>query len=152
MSDVYYAFADRPLSHNQAGSTAEYKQKIADDFRKKFLTNYPFLPFPLTEDLQTDILYLDGTKAKTQVTDIDNISKPLVDALRGVVYIDDSQVVRRVATRFSMCSYSVTTLDFKGIPFSAFNIVDTAIKRKKDQIVIMRIKEIDLNSFGGKFL
>ena len=152
MGDIYYAFADRPLSHNQAGKTSEYKDKIARDFMKNFASSYGPLPFSIGVDLETDILYIDGTKYKTQVTDIDNISKPLIDAFSGVIYNDDSQVVRRVATRLSTLSYSITALDFKGLPYSAFKVVDKAIKHKEDQIVIMRVKEIDLNSFGGKFL
>lgn len=33
------------------------------------------------------------------IPDVDNLSKPIVDAFSGVIYEDDSQVIRRSASR-----------------------------------------------------
>jgi Holliday junction resolvase RusA-like endonuclease len=54
--------------------------------------------------------------------DTDNISKPIVDALRGVVYADDHMVVKRLAQRVDMTGgLGSITLKDKGAPPGAID-------------------------------
>lgn len=151
MGDVYYAFDRKPLSHNKGG-VAAYKTALTRDFNANFAHLYTGIPFPIDHTLQTDILYIDGVIRDCNRMDIDNLSKPLVDSFSGTIYIDDKQVVRRVATRYRNLSYDITELDFSDLPFEVFHVVSNAFDKGKEHITIFKVSEINLQSFGGKFL
>ena len=151
MVDIFYAFDEKPLSHNKRG-VAAYKNKLVSDFNSKFAHHYSCLPFPIGLDLQTDILYIDGVKSDANRMDIDNLSKPLIDCFTGVIYSDDKQIVRRTATRYKNSSYDLTELDFTDIPQDIYLVVANAFFSNKEHIVVLKVSEIDLSSFGGKFL
>lgn len=54
--------------------------------------------------------------------DTDNISKPIVDALRGIVFTDDSMVVKRLAQRVDLTGgLGSITLKDKGAPPGAID-------------------------------
>ena len=151
MNDVYYAFDSKPLSHNKKG-VSTYKANLINDFNSKFAHLYSGIPFSENITLQTDILYIDGVIDDGHRLDIDNLSKPLVDSFSGVIYFDDRQVVRRVATRYRNLSYDITELDFTGLPFEIYDVVSNAFINGKEHIVIFKVSEVKLESFGGKFL
>ena len=76
MSDVYYAFDMKPLSHNSR-RISSYKNSLINDFNDNFAHLYTDIPFPEDLSLQTDILYIDGVANDGNRLDIDNLSKPL---------------------------------------------------------------------------
>ena len=82
-----------PPSH-QAGarSRAQWRERIAAAIEPK-LPEGRFVP---TAPVVVTIYYFAGTAMRG---DLDNIVKPILDALTGVVYLDDAQVERIVVQK-----------------------------------------------------
>lgn len=84
-----------PVSINTSDSKKkqEYKDLIVAAFSKRYNGKIP--KFKKGEELYGQVFFFtsDGTDL-----DADNISKPIWDALIGVVYDDDKQIVSRTST------------------------------------------------------
>jgi Holliday junction resolvase RusA-like endonuclease len=80
----------QPISLQKKGNTEHYKEKIRT-------TASTVVPQP-TKSPRIDVDILFSSKRSLRA-DVDNIIKPILDALKGVVYIDDNQVrsVRAIA-------------------------------------------------------
>ncbi|MBE9515073.1 MAG: RusA family crossover junction endodeoxyribonuclease [Chloroflexi bacterium] len=89
MQTIEFVVKGRPKTYQAARSSLNrWKQKVRDE-----ATESGAVP-TADNDLSIYIVYFyDG---KTRI-DTDNISKPICDALQGVVYHDDSQVIDRRA-------------------------------------------------------
>ena len=84
-----------PVSYNSADSKKRerYKGTILDAFSRNYNGKVP--KFRKGVELYGHVYYFtsDGTDL-----DADNISKPVWDALIGIVYDDDKQIVQRTST------------------------------------------------------
>ena len=80
-----------PKSHN-----SNRRQKYQDAIGEIFDSN-GFKDLPLTGKLYARIYYFH--KGEPKVPDADNISKPIMDALKDHAYDDDSIVIHRTAAR-----------------------------------------------------
>lgn len=85
----------------RAEKAAGYKTQIENIARTRFL------PPPIGEGrLYARIIWFARKKGGP---DVDNIVKPILDALRGVVYEDDSQIDQCLATKIDLTKlYSVS--------------------------------------------
>lgn len=95
----------RPASHNaSARSKKTWKWKVRHAARRVFSK-------PLTgDDVRLDITFFTNGLGHTQ--DADNASKPICDALQGIVYLNDNQVSERQAKRRNLRgSYRVLGAD-----------------------------------------
>lgn len=82
----------KALSQNARGKS-KYQDALAEDARKVVVS-------PLTSTrLYSKVFYFYRGKADG---DADNKSKPILDALRGVVYKDDCQVVLRIVAQIAL--------------------------------------------------
>ena len=81
--------AGHPVSIQGASkSKTHWKAKIAVEARKAFLSVLP------DQDLVITITFFHERKPKF---DTDNMCKPICDALNGIAYIDDKQLIERHA-------------------------------------------------------
>ena len=151
MDTVYFAFNYRPKSFNSR-QLEPYHSLLRSDFYRNFSYLYTCIPFNRNDDIQTDILYIDRTKTKAQMLDIDNISKPIVDSFNGAIYYDDNQVVRRTATHLRATTYDITEIDCTDLPYEIVQIIELAISGKKEQAVVLKVSKINLSLMRGKFL
>lgn len=151
MDAIYFVYDKQPLSHNHT-SLEDYKTEIADYFLDKFSSIYTNYHFEHTTDLQTEILYMVRLKKIDKVTDIDNVSKPIIDAFKGVIYDDDGQVVRRIATRYWIQAYGLPIFDATTMPFEVMKAIQKAIDTGLPHIVIMKVKEADLKNMKGNLI
>jgi Holliday junction resolvase RusA-like endonuclease len=71
----------------------EYKQAFRDEFNAKYANLYSGLPYE-KDRLQSCIVYIHQLKPGC-IPDVDNLSKPIVDSFTGVMYKDDSQIIKR---------------------------------------------------------
>ena len=154
MEDIYYIFWQRPRSYNgrsKRKSAADYRNERLQDFQRNFEGLYTG---PIYRDegvnVMVEILYFE--RIKFQKTDIDNISKPLIDAFRSVLYKDDEQVVRRIATKVNAYEYTGQSLDVTDFPPEIVALYNKWKKDGKEHITIMKVSDIDLNKFGGKLI
>lgn len=96
-----------PLSYNSRHKTL-YQNQIRSAFLRKYRGSVP--TFPPSEELYARVYFFtsDGVNV-----DCDNISKPIWDAVNGLVYVDDRKIVMRTAA----------VIDVNIHPF---NIIDTS--------------------------
>jgi len=75
----------RPVSAQSANRNAlrDWKQVVAESVRRAWVWNGP-----LSEDVLLDVVYY----AEGVSGDLDNLLKPIQDALQGIAYNDDKQV------------------------------------------------------------
>ena len=83
-----------PLSAGASADSRElWKARVAGAAKLALPADY----FCTTATVAVTIYYFSP---EASVGDIDNIVKPILDALNGVVYVDDSQVDRVLVQRF----------------------------------------------------
>ena len=86
--------------------TADYEKAIAEYWRQAtngfmydkeqaLIVNLVFgIPIPKSTSKSKTELMANGTIRPTKKPDVDNLAKAVMDALNGVAWVDDSQVVR----------------------------------------------------------
>jgi crossover junction endodeoxyribonuclease RusA len=81
-----------PASAQKRGSKSAWQDRI----RRKIYARWPANRAPVSEELSATIIYfyLDDTNL-----DADNIPKPILDALVGVIYVDDSAISQVVVRK-----------------------------------------------------
>ncbi len=94
--------ARKPISLN-AGGKEKHKKAIAEEARLRFRGP------PLTGELYARILWFHRERPGGRDGDADNICKPIIDALNGIAYRDDLQVVKRLVHKV----YMSNELDFE---------------------------------------
>lgn len=100
----------KPRSYNSKdkGKTDTYQKRL----QAAFAESYPDHA-PLTEELYGLVYHF--YRANIGI-DADNLSKPIWDSLREVLFLDDKQVKMRVAGSFDLNANDLTVLDFSGLP------------------------------------
>jgi hypothetical protein len=81
-----------PLSYNSKRKDV-YQEKIRSAFLRKFKGNVPKFPTGIELYAKAFFFTSDGVNVDT-----DNISKPIWDALNGLLYDDDRNIVLRMAS------------------------------------------------------
>lgn len=89
--------------------TKEYEQKVKDAYKgnKTFFDGeyltvmiHAYYPMPKSaSEKQKDLMRI-GEIRPTKRPDLDNVAKTICDALNGVAYKDDSQIVRLVISKW----------------------------------------------------
>lgn len=91
----------------------EYKKKIATEAQKAW-KNISYLPVKVQVGLHVEFFRNDRRQP-----DLDNLLKTVQDALLGIAYLDDRQIVEVHARRFDGCArpaVSITLLDMEAVP------------------------------------
>lgn len=94
-----------PLSYNSRNK-AVYQNLIRAAFLRKYRGAVPC--FSTADELYARVYFFtsDGVNV-----DADNISKPIWDAVNGMVYIDDRKIVMRTAAVIDVKSHPFSTID-----------------------------------------
>ncbi|MBI2300021.1 MAG: RusA family crossover junction endodeoxyribonuclease [Armatimonadetes bacterium] len=93
----YMIVSRRPKS--LSGETREYKAYL----HQAALAHQAEPEHVSSADLYARIVWFHQPVAAVgKLADVDNIAKPILDALKGVVYIDDRQVVRLAISRHAV--------------------------------------------------
>lgn len=100
-----------PLSYNSkdAKNKAAYQSKICSALIRKYKGSVPM--FPADKELYARVYFFTNNGVNI---DCDNISKPVWDAVNGLLYVDDRKIVLRTAA----------VIDLNAHPF---NIIDTSM-------------------------
>ena len=94
-----------PLSYNSRNKAA-YQKKIKSAFQRKYKGMIP--RFVVGEDLYARVYFFTSNGV---TVDADNISKPIWDAVKGMVYVDDRSIVMRTAAIIDVQKYTMNTID-----------------------------------------
>ena len=101
-----------PLSYNSKNKIARavYQKRILSAFQRRYSGAVP--RFPANQELYAKVFFFtsDGVNV-----DADNISKPIWDAVNGVVYVDDRKIVMRTAAVIDVRTHPLNTIDTSGI-------------------------------------
>lgn len=135
----------KPLSIN-ACKVEQYKKRLIEEF-EEFRDIYPKLP--LDEPIYSKIVYIH--KRKTDI-DVDNLSKPFVDAFKGIIYTDDNIINHRVSSKISLKDSGSCQICLDILPDKVAERLDEYLSNEEDNIVYYEIGEFsnDLVSIGGE--
>lgn len=140
---VYYITNKKPPSHNKNGAQAHNKIVFGNDFVNNYGKLYPNLP--LSENhLQSLILYIHHQLQKGNIPDVDNLSKPLVDAFSGIIYNDDRQIIKRTAIIMELKDFDFVNVDATNMPYEVYNALSTYYYNNENHIVFFKIDSIAL--------
>ena len=121
------AVALRPVSI-QGESTKRFARALREEAVSRFASDSP-----LAGDLYARIVWL----YRRNPADVDNIIKPILDALKGVVYADDHAIVKcsseRVATTRDY------DLDYVGAPPNVANELDSLLIQSHEHILYVEV-------------
>lgn len=147
---VFYVTNKKPLSHNKGGSREEYKQTFRDEFKTKYANIYSGLPYE-KDRLQSCIVYIHQLKPGC-IPDVDNLSKPIVDSFTGVIYKDDSQIIKRSAIILELKDFDFVTVDATNMPLKIYEDFNTYYENKEENIVLFEVDKVVLNTIKiGEF-
>ena len=94
-----------PLSYNSSNKD-KYQRRILSAFQRKYHGRVPM--FPANDELYARAYFFTSEGVSV---DSDNISKPIWDAVNGVVYIDDRKIVMRTAAVIDVRLHPFTIID-----------------------------------------
>ncbi len=97
-----------------------------------FTESYPVHAL-LTEDLYGLIYHFFRQNIGI---DADNLSKPIWDSLKGIVFKDDKQVKMRIAGSFDLTANDLTVLNFSGLPGAVIASLLEAIETEEHVLYV----------------
>lgn len=106
---LMYAFISNIRPCSVRAKTTEHFKKV---IRNAFKSYYPYTEL-LSNDLYGVVYYFHK---KHNQLDADNLSKPIWDALEGILYEDDSIIKYRIAGIFDLRSSGLEILDITLMP------------------------------------
>ncbi|MEW6273904.1 MAG: RusA family crossover junction endodeoxyribonuclease [Bacillota bacterium] len=120
----------------------KYRERIIE-----YVSNHSFSRFDKSQKIACTIYYFH--RKKTEI-DADNMGKPLLDALKGVFFEDDSQVIWRLAVRINALEDYV--IENKGMDLDKFDELFDFISTR-DHVVYVELKKVGslLLAVGQKF-
>lgn len=86
----------RPRVYNGHGITPKRTLEAENNIRRRWISQYPNMQ-PLTGDIHISI---DFYMPDRHVKDWDNLAKLVTDALNGIAYADDRQIVTAIVTKW----------------------------------------------------
>ena len=141
---IFYVTNKKPLSHNKKGSNERYKQEFRDEFSRKYSMLYKGLPIE-KDKLQSCIVYIHQLR-QGHIPDVDNLSKPIVDAFTGVIYKDDSQIIKRSAMILELRDFDFVTVDATDMPLKVYEDFNSYHENKEENIILFEVDKVDLNT------
>lgn len=124
----YRLWIDGTPKSRQSSSFQRYRDSIQRVARQEFLA-------PLSGRLEVEVVFADKNHTRP---DTDNVLKPIMDALKGIAYFDDGQVV---SAKAHLLPVDDSLRSVGGQPHHTFaRLFDT------DQFLI-RIKERPVSAF-----
>lgn len=139
--NIYYVTNKKPLSHNQKGKNDQYKQSFRDEFVTTYAHLYTGLPIE-NKTLQSNIVYIHQLR-KGCIPDVDNLSKPIVDAFTGVMYEDDKQIIRRSANIIALKDFDFIAVDATNMPAEILDAFENYYENKETNIIYFEVGEFD---------
>lgn len=147
---IFYVTNKKPLSHNKGGSSKDYKKTLQNEFASKYANLYEGLPIH-KDKLQSSIVYIHQVKDEC-TPDVDNLSKPIVDAFSGVMYRDDSQIIKRSAVRLKRSEFQFVTIDATNMPAEIYSDLMEYYDNKETHIVLFEVVRVSLGTIKvGEF-
>jgi len=91
---------------------------------------------PLEEKLYSKIIYIHK---KNITTDVDNISKPFVDAFKGIIYQDDILIDHRTCSKIKLEDLGLFELNLSVLPTEISERFSQLLESQNEHIVYYEI-------------
>jgi Holliday junction resolvase RusA-like endonuclease len=125
------------MSYNSRKRKKPYHRKLQREFNK-YKEHYDE-KIPLEVDLSSYLVYIYD-RPEVEIGDVDNISKPIIDAFKTVIYKDDNLVRKRCVEKMKYEDYEMIEIDFTNVPYSVFNDYQQFIENKEKDIILLEVK------------
>lgn len=117
----------------QAKNVQKYKTRLVDEFQKQ---GYSVSGVPFAEILYSKVIYIHVGKTNL---DVDNLSKPLVDAFSGLIYDDDSTINHRVCSKISFNEIESYELNLAALPSKIAERFEELLDEKSNHIIYYEV-------------
>ena len=117
----------------QAQGVQKYKKNLIEEFNNQRVS---FKGTPFSSALYSKIIYIH--LAKTDI-DVDNLSKPLVDAFKGILYDDDIIINHRVCSKISYNDFIAYEINIESLPSEIIERFDGYLEEKSEHILYFEI-------------
>ena len=142
---VCFVSGQKPKSIQAGGGVGAYKQRLQQEFEqyKGIFSN-----LPLTDNLYSKIIYIHANSSEI---DVDNMSKPFVDAFKGIIYPDDNIINHRICSKIKFDDLDLYELQIDLLPIEVIEELDRLITDKNPHISYFEIGVFspEMVFFGG---
>ena len=138
---IFYVTNIHPRSHNRGGSSDTYKQTLKQDFNSRYSHLYDNLPIT-NQELQTHVVYIHQLRQGC-IPDVDNLSKPIVDAFIGVIYADDNLIIRRTADILKLDDFDFMSVDATNMPLEIYQAFENYYLGNERNILFFEVGNFD---------
>jgi Holliday junction resolvase RusA-like endonuclease len=136
---IFFVSNQRPRSIN-ADSVEKFKKRLANEF-EAFKDLYDGLP--LSGSLYSKIIYIYRGR-KTDI-DVDNMSKPVVDAFKSVIYSDDDIINHRVCSKIERNALDIDEIEFTQFPSPIAEKLDSSFSNDTEDILFFEVGPFSKN-------
>lgn len=136
----------RPISYNsKKKSTYQRELKKAFESYKAFYSQ-----LPLEGELSSNIVYFYRDQKGT--LDVDNLSKPFIDAFSGIIYHDDSQIKHRECSCVSLRCDQNFEINYSGLKEKTAKKLEDYINKGAKHILYFEVGDFSLKQvkIGGQ--
>lgn len=141
MKPVYFVTNSKPASYNSANKT-KYEGQLRSEFDDKYSSCYSGLPTSET-NLKARIIYIH--RLLSNIPDVDNLSKPIIDAFRSVIYKDDCLFAQRTANIIRYNDFDLTMVDATDLPQPVLDDFVDFVNKKEQHIVFFGVGNMNLS-------
>lgn len=117
----------------QASGVQNYKRRLINEF-DNFKTI--FTEIPLRNDLYSKIIYMHSKKTDI---DVDNMSKPFVDAFKNIIYPDDNIINHRICSKIKLDDFMTFDLNLSILPDEVAEKFDELLQNGDEHIVYFEV-------------
>ena len=136
---IFFVTNKKPKSHNSSGSSYHYKESLKTEFEQKYEHLYSGLPIK-DRTLQAHVVFIHQLNSGN-IPDVDNISKPLVDAFSGKIYFDDNLIIRRTADIMKLQDFDFVSVDATNMPIEVLNDFQNYLDNNEKTILFFEVGE-----------
>lgn len=148
MPTIFFVTDRKPKSYNAKNKKKNaYKKGLQQEF-EEIRSIYGNLP--LDKPLYSKVIYIYN--ANKDSPDIDNLSKPLIDAFSGIIYSDDNIINHRICTRVKLDSLDISEINLSLFPNEAAEKLVQCFDLHSENIIYLEIGDFrqDMIRFGGE--
>lgn len=133
---VCFITNSKPLSFQAKCKTA-YKNRLVKEF-----TNYKndFSEIPFKNEIYSKIIYIYSKKADI---DVDNMSKPFIDAFRNIIYTDDDIINHRICSKIKLDAFQTLDINLSVLPDDVAEKFDEYLQNGSEHIVYFEVDKFD---------
>lgn len=128
----------KPFSIQSRGYQ-KYKLRLIAEF-ESYRVLFPKIP--LNENIYSKIVYIYSKKTDI---DVDNMSKPFVDAFRGIIYPDDNIINHRICSKIMLEDFQLYEIPIGSLPIEIAEKFNELIENGSEHIVYYEIDKFSEN-------